>query len=88
MVAFNRAKSRLNRVTDALGFEYLDYPKITEKADVRVKRKRTISLMKREAIRSLKAKKEKLLKSKVAQVPKVAGDNGEGSSHSESKPLL
>lgn len=58
MAAFsNRAKSRLNRVTDALGFEYLDYPKIAEKADVRVKRKRTISLVKREAIRSVKAKK-------------------------------
>lgn len=59
MAAFsNRAKSRLNRVIDVLGFEYLDYPKIAQKVDVGVKRKRTISLMKREAIRSVKAKKK------------------------------
>jgi short subunit dehydrogenase-like uncharacterized protein len=39
-VAFgSRSKQRLNRVMDALGFEYPDYPKIGEEVDVRIKRK-------------------------------------------------
>jgi hypothetical protein len=50
------AKRRLNKVMDALGFEYLDYSKIREEADVGIKRKRTINIMKREAVRSVKAK--------------------------------
>jgi hypothetical protein len=71
---------------DALGFEYLDYPKIIEEADIEIKRKITISLMKREAIGSNKAKKQKLPKKlKVAEAVKVAKDSGEASSHSESR---
>lgn len=60
----NRSKQRLNRVTDALGFEYPDYLKISEEANAGIKIKRTDSLMKREAIKSVKAKKQKIAKNR------------------------
>lgn len=60
----NRSKQRLNGVMNALGFEYPDYPKISEEANAGIRRKRTDSLMKREAIRSVKAKKQKMLETK------------------------
>lgn len=59
MPAFDgRSKRRLNRVMDSLGFEYLDYLKIEEEANAKIKIKRIVSLMKREAIRSVKVKNE------------------------------
>jgi hypothetical protein len=47
-----REKRRLNRVMDALNFEYLDYKRLDEGARG-AKRKRVVSIMKRQAIRSV-----------------------------------
>ena len=46
-------KRRLNRVMDALNFEYLDYARLDEGAEG-VKRKRIVSILSRQAIRSVK----------------------------------
>jgi hypothetical protein len=52
-VAFdNREKQRLNRVTDTLGFDYPDYEKFEEEVGG-VKMKRIVSIMKRQAMRSV-----------------------------------
>jgi hypothetical protein len=48
-----RPKRRLNRVMDALNFEYLDYARLDEGAEG-VKRKRIVSILSRQAIRSVK----------------------------------
>jgi hypothetical protein len=48
---------------DALQFDYLDYPKISEEA-AGVKRKRTVSIMKRQAVRSVKEKNKKEMTTK------------------------
>ena len=54
IVAFGtRPKRRLNRVMDALNFEYLDYARLHEGAEG-VKRKRIVSILSRQAIRSVK----------------------------------
>jgi hypothetical protein len=54
IVAFGtRPKRRLNRVMDALNFEYLDYARLDEGAEG-VKRKRIVSILSRQAIRSVK----------------------------------
>jgi hypothetical protein len=57
-----RMKWRLNRVMDVLKFEYHDYPKISEEAVGGMKRKRTISVMKKKGYKNRKGKKEKLTK--------------------------
>ena len=44
---------------DALKFEYLDYPKISEEAAAGVKRKRNVSVLKRQDIRSVEERKKK-----------------------------
>jgi parvulin-like peptidyl-prolyl isomerase len=49
----NQEKRRLNRVMDALGFNYPDYAKFEEEA-AGVKRKRNVSIMKRQAERLVK----------------------------------
>jgi hypothetical protein len=49
-------KWRFNRVMDALRFEYLDYPKLAKGADTGIKRKRIVSILEQEAIRSIEAK--------------------------------
>jgi hypothetical protein len=65
-VAFGtRPKRRLNRVMDALKFEYPDYERL-DKGAKGVKRKRTISILSRQADRIVKedekaSKKQKLL---------------------------
>ena len=47
-----REKRRLNRVMDALNFEYLDYKRLDEGARG-AKRKRVVSILNRQAIRSV-----------------------------------
>jgi hypothetical protein len=41
---------------DALRFEYLDYPNLAKEADIGIKRKRIVSILEQEAIRSIEAK--------------------------------
>jgi hypothetical protein len=48
-----RQKRRLNRVMDALNFEYPDYERLDEGARV-AKRKRGVSILNRQAMRSVK----------------------------------
>jgi hypothetical protein len=48
-----REKRRLNRVMDALNFEYPDYDMLDEGVGG-AKRKRVVSILKRQAIRSVK----------------------------------
>jgi hypothetical protein len=55
-----REKWRLNRVMDALGFEYPDYDRLNEEAEG-VKKKRVVSILKRQAIRSIEKDKKKRL---------------------------
>jgi hypothetical protein len=54
-----RKKRRLNRVMDALGFEYPDYEKLHEEAGG--KKKRVVSILKRQAIRSIKENKQRAI---------------------------
>jgi hypothetical protein len=49
-------KKRLNRVLNALGFDYLDYPMLAKDVKARVKRKRIDSVMARAVSRGLKLK--------------------------------
>jgi hypothetical protein len=48
-----RPKQRLNRVMDALNFEYPDYERLDEGAGG-AKRKRVVSILSRQATRSVK----------------------------------
>jgi hypothetical protein len=71
-----RPKRRLNRVMDALNFEYLDYDGLDEGAGG-AKRKRVVSIIARQAIRSIKEDQETLKKMKTMPEPKVpAPKNG------------
>jgi hypothetical protein len=63
-----RPKRRLNRIMDALNFEYPDYERLDEGAGG-AKRKRVVSVLSRQATRSVKADKEAL--KKVALEPKA-----------------
>jgi hypothetical protein len=58
-----RKKQRLNRVMDALGFEYLNYERLEEKARG-IKKKRTVSILKRQAIRSIEKDKQRAISKK------------------------
>jgi hypothetical protein len=58
-----REKRRLNRVMYALGFEYPDYEKFEEEAR-RVERKRVVSIMKSQAMRSVQEDKKITLSKK------------------------
>ena len=61
-VAFNsRLKRRLNRVMDALNFEYLDYERL-DKGAGGAKRKRVVSILGRQATRSVKEDQKALKK--------------------------
>lgn len=53
-----RGKRRLNRIIDALKFEYPDYPKISKEADTSVKKKKNVSILKIQATRSVNEKKK------------------------------
>jgi hypothetical protein len=64
----------LNKVMDALQFDYLDYPKVEEEA-TSVKRKRIVSIMKRQAERSMNERKKE-----IAMKPKMKAVDQEESS--------
>jgi hypothetical protein len=69
-----REKRRLNQMMDALNFEYLDYDRLDEGAGG-AKRKRVMSILKRQAILSIKedqrvVKKQKVLVESKDMTPK------------------
>jgi hypothetical protein len=66
-----RPKRRLNRVMDALNFEYPDYEWLSKGAEG-IKRKRVVSVMSRQAARMVKEDEEALKKRKSSPEPKVA----------------
>jgi hypothetical protein len=65
-----RPKRRLNRVMDALNFEYPDYERLNKGAEGQ-KRKRIVSVLGREAARMVKENEEILKKRKFSPEPKV-----------------
>jgi hypothetical protein len=66
-----RPKQRLNRVMDALKFEYPDYERLNEGAEG-VKRKRIVSILNRQAARMVKEDEKVSKKRKSTLEPKVA----------------
>jgi hypothetical protein len=66
-----RPKRRLNRVMDALKFEYPDYERLSKGAEG-PKRKRVVSVMKRQAARMIEEDEKALKKKKSSPEPKVA----------------
>jgi hypothetical protein len=68
-VAFGtRPKRRLNRVMDALNFEYPDYERLNKGAEG-TKRKRVVSVLSRQAARMVKEDEETLKKRKTSPKP-------------------
>jgi hypothetical protein len=65
-----RPKRRLNRVMDALKFEYPDYEQLSKGAEG-PKRKRVVSVMKRQAARMIEEDEKALKKKKSSPEPKV-----------------
>jgi hypothetical protein len=71
IVAFgSRPKRRLNRVMDALNFEYPDYERLNKGAEGQ-KRKRVVSVVGRQATRMVKEDEESLKKRKLSPGPKA-----------------
>jgi hypothetical protein len=66
-----RPKRRLNRVMDALNFDYPDYEKLDEGAEG-IKRKRIVSILSRQAARLIKEDEKALKKPRTAKEPKMA----------------
>jgi hypothetical protein len=66
-----RPKRRLNRVMDALNFEYPDYERLNKGAEGQ-KRKRIVSVLSRQAARMVKEDDEILKRRKSSPEPKVA----------------
>jgi hypothetical protein len=66
-----RPKRRLNRVLDALNFEYPDYERLDRGAEGQ-KRKRVVSVLNREAAKLVKKDEEILKKRKLSPEPKMA----------------
>jgi hypothetical protein len=66
-----RPKRRLNRVMDALKFEYPDYERL-DKGAKGVKRKRIVSILSRQAARMVKEDEKALKKRKSTPEPKAA----------------
>jgi hypothetical protein len=66
-----RPKQRLNRVMDALNFEYPDYERLSKDAEG-PKKKRVVSVMNRQATRMVKEDQKTLKKRKFSPEPKVA----------------
>jgi hypothetical protein len=64
-------KRRLNRVMDALNFEYPDYERLSKGAEGQ-KRKKIVSVLNRQATRMVKKDEEALKKRKSSPEPKVA----------------
>lgn len=79
VVAFgNREKRRLNSIMDALQFDYPDYPKISEEA-TSVKRKRIVSIMKRQVVRSVRnRRRRKWVRSKKIKEAKKGSPHTRG----------
>jgi hypothetical protein len=70
-VAFGtRPKRRLNRVMDALNFEYPDYERLDKGAEG-VKRKRIVSILSRQAARLVKEDEKILKKANTTPMPKA-----------------
>jgi hypothetical protein len=69
-----RPKRRLNRVMDALKFEYPDYERLNKGAEG-AKRKRIVSVLSRQAARMAKEDEKVLKKRKSTPEPKVAALN-------------
>jgi hypothetical protein len=65
-----RPKRRLNRVMDALNFEYPDYERLNKGVE-RQKRKRIVSVVGRQAARMVKEDEEILKKRKLSPEPKA-----------------
>jgi hypothetical protein len=65
----NQEKQRLNRVMGALGFEYPNYDRLDEEARG-VKKRRVVSILKRQAMRSIEKDKNK----KLPKISKVSGE--------------
>jgi hypothetical protein len=65
-----RPKRRLNRVMDALNFDYPDYEKLDEGVEG-IKRKRIVSILNRQAARLIKEDEKALKKARIAQEPKM-----------------
>jgi hypothetical protein len=65
-----RPKRRLNRVMDALSFEYPDYERLSKGAEG-LKQKRIVSVMNRQAARMIKEDEKILKKKKFSHEPKV-----------------
>jgi hypothetical protein len=65
-----RPKRRLNRVMDALNFEYPDYEKLDKGAEG-VKRKRVVNILNRQAVWLIKEDEKILKKAKTAPEPKA-----------------
>jgi hypothetical protein len=66
-----RPKRRLNRVMDALKFEYPDYKQLNKGVEG-TKRKRIVSVLSRQAARMVKGDEKILKKRKSSPEPKVA----------------
>jgi hypothetical protein len=66
----SRSKRRLNRVMDALDFEYPDYKRLDKDAEGQ-KRKRVASVLNKEATKSMKDDEGKLKKKKLKPEPKT-----------------
>jgi archaellum component FlaD/FlaE len=66
-----RPKRRLNRVMDALKFEYFDYERLSKGAKW-PKRKRVVSVIKRQAARMIEEDEKASKKKKSSPEPKVA----------------
>jgi hypothetical protein len=66
-----RPKRRLNRVMDALNFEYPDYERLNKGAKG-AKRKRIVSILSRQAAKMVKEDEKTLKKRKSSPEPKVA----------------
>jgi hypothetical protein len=69
-----RPKRRLNRVMDALNFEYPDYDRLDEGAEG-AKRKRVVIILSRQAVRSIKEDQESLKKMKTVSKLKALTPN-------------
>jgi hypothetical protein len=66
----SRPKRRLNRVMDALHFEYPDYERLNKGAEGQ-KRKRVVSVVGRQVARMVKEDEEKLKKRKLSPEPMI-----------------
>ena len=68
-----RKKQRLNRVMDALGFEYPNYERLDEEVGG-AEKKRIVSILKRQAIRSIEKDKQRAAskKQRISAEPKLS----------------